>query len=71
MYSLPKYDYAKSYESVRKKLNRGTFFNPIYVPRFAHLEYALKYPFLLFGRKKKSLIISDYQGFAWFFLLFQ
>ena len=27
--------------------------------------------FLLLDRKKKSLIMSDYQGFAWFFLLFQ
>ena len=64
MYSLPKYDHAKCYESVRKKLNRGLFKSQINVPRFAHLEYALKYPFLLFGRKKKSLIMSDYQGFA-------
>ena len=71
MYSLPKYDHAKCYESVRKKLNRGTFFSLIYVPRFAHQQYAWNGYFLLSARKKKSLIMSDYQGFAWFFFCFQ
>ena len=31
----------------------------------------IEYPFLLFGRKKKSQIMLDYQGFAWFFFCFQ
>ena len=71
MYSLPKYDHAKCYESVRNMLNRGAFFIPICVPRFAHQQYAWNGYFLPPARKKESLIMLDYQGFAWFFLLFQ
>ena len=40
----------------------------ILVPRFIHREYALKYPFYYLGEKKKSLIISNYQGFVDFLL---
>jgi len=32
MYSLPKYDHAKSYESVRKMQIRGTFFELNFSP---------------------------------------
>ena len=53
MYSLPKYDHAKSYESVRKMQIRGTFFELNFSPTIYPPIICLKRLFFATCKKKE------------------